>query len=112
MERHMTTQTSPLPTGVLPYESGADAQSVFDAPVLGVLSELPGVVAITITDRPSGTLVYVGLEDMAVEDAVYERLAAAQADYGSVPLKLVVVPLSDWARLEFSPSARRYTRKS
>ena len=66
--------------------------------------------ALSITDRPTGTLVYVALGDLGDEDAAFEQMANAQAELGpGIPVKLVTVPTTDWERLNFSEGARIYS---
>ncbi len=105
----VTTQTRPHLAGVSPYHGGSGAQTTFDLTLLMAMSKVPSVVSVAVTDRPSGTLVYVALRDMADEEIAYERLAEVQAELGAIPIKVICVPLSDLDRLEFSQTARLYS---
>ena len=108
MAGDMTTHLQPR-EGASPFRRGADAQETFDFPLLESLARVPSIAAVSITDRPSGTLVYVALRDMANEDTTYERLAEVRAYFGAIPLKLVCLPLTDFDQLQLSPTARLYS---
>ena len=100
----MTTQTPHRPD----VHGASGARAALDVPLLVAMSDVPSVRALSITDRPSGALVYVALDDMADEALAYQKLAAARADLGSIPVKMVTVPTSDWNKLSFSEDARLY----
>lgn len=106
----MTTQIRPRLTDAFPYHGGAGAQTTLDLHLLIALAQVPSIAALAITDRPSGTLVYVALRDMASESIAYEKLTLAQAQLGpDLAVKLICVPLADWETLAFSETARLYT---
>lgn len=100
----MTTQ-SPHLTDV---HAASGARATLDVPILVAMSAVPSVRSLSITDRPSGTLVYVALEDPSQEPAAYARLALARDEIGSIPIKMITVSNDDWGRLSFSEDARLY----
>ena len=100
----MTTQ-SPHLTDV---RAAAGARATLDVPLLLAMSAVPTITHLSVTDRPSGTLVYVAMRDMENEPHAYRQLAAARADMGSIPIKMIAVSNSDWERLRFSEDARHY----
>jgi hypothetical protein len=106
----MTTRTSPHLTEASPYRGGSGARTTLDLPLLLALAQVPGIAALAVTDRPSGTLVYVGLRDMDAESIAYEKLTLAQSELGpDLAIELICVPLAEWETLAFSETARIYS---
>lgn len=79
-----------------------------DLVLLSYFAEVPSARCLSVTDRPSGVLVYLALEDPADEEAAYEALGRAQAIAGDQPLKMVSVTVPEWEALSLSSDSRRY----
>jgi hypothetical protein len=102
----MTTQLRPHEA--MGYRNGSGAETAWDLEVLSAFATVPSVKFLSITDRPSGVLVYLALDDLQHEERAYETLSLLQREMGDIPIKLVALSPDEYGRLIFSSDARRY----
>jgi hypothetical protein len=105
----MTTSIArPRRPDLVPSRGGSGTETFPDAVLRQAFSGLPGVRGMTLTDLPSGTLVYLILNDLAQEDEAFVRFAAAKRRWGSAPIELRCVSSSESESLTISQAARLY----
>lgn len=108
----MATEIAPLAPLSLPETRpgpiGSPFTALSDVVMVRAFEKLPGALALTITDRPSGTHLYLLLETADLEDEAYERFVAARQRLGWYTFDMSCLTESDAANIEISESARVY----
>ena len=105
----MTTEIArPQVHEPLPSRGGTGAENFPDAVLIEAFTGLGGVRGMTVTDLPSGTLVYLIVDDLAVEDQAFSRFTAAKRRWGTAPIELRCVSTAESDSLTISQAARLY----
>lgn len=91
-----------------PGPLGSPFASLSDLILTRELERVPGAIALTITDRPSGTLVFLVIEDEAAAGFAYEAFSVAVRRLGSPSYELICMTEAEAAKVEISEEARVY----
>lgn len=94
-----------------PGPLGSPFASLSDLILTRELEVIPGAIALTVTDRPSGTLVLLVVESENVVSPAYEAFARALRRLGSPAYDLVCVTEAEARTVEVSEQARVYRLK-
>lgn len=106
---HMVIQErAPALPSSRPGPLGSPFASLSDLILTREFERVPGAIALTVTDRPSGTLVFLLVEDEAVAPFAYEAFSQAVRRLGSPTYDLVCLTEAEAAAVEVSEQARVY----
>lgn len=109
-ERAPATLRGSLPEN-RPGPLGSPFASLSDLILTRELEGVPGAIALTVTDRPSGTLVLLVVENEGVTEAAYEAFSRVVRRLGSPAYDLVCLTESEARTVEVSEQARVYRLK-
>lgn len=92
----------------VPSRGGTGSENFPDAELKQAFTGLRGARGMTVTDLPSGTLVYLILDDLGAEDEAFSRFTAAKRRWGAAPIELRCVSTEESELLTISQAARLY----
>jgi hypothetical protein len=91
-----------------PGPLGSPFASLSDLILTRALEGVPGAIALTITDRPSGTLILLVIEDETAATSAFEAFSQAVYRLGSPAYELICLTEAEAAKVEVSEQARVY----
>jgi len=86
-------------------------RETFDRGLVEALSDVPGAVALAVTERPSGTLGVLVIDDATsdyerAEDQAFDAVAPFEHEHPDVVFDLVVLPLAQATAFDIGETAR------
>lgn len=86
-------------------------REAFDRGLVAALSGVPGAVALAVTERPSGTLGVLVVDDAAsdyekAEEQAFDAVAPFEYEHAEVVFDLIVLPIAQAADFDIGETAR------